>query len=139
MNKDVLWGLVVAVAFVGALFLHEHHKHAISPPAPVSAPVETGEINAVSPAPAPVIVPWPDHQVATQCTLAKPCHTVKIVGTKQKPVYEKVMKGGKVDGTVKCKQVPAVAKEFTKQQVMDAAASYGLSPAQLAELSVCLN
>ena len=57
---------------------------------------------------------------------------------KSKP-HRKVLKGGKVDGKVNCKSVPEVAHQFSKDQVIAAAKEYGLSPAQISALRVCLN
>lgn len=58
----------------------------------------------------------------------------------EKPThYRRVLKGGKVDGKINCKAVPAVAHQFSKDQVLAAAKEYGLSPAQISALRVCLN
>ena len=57
---------------------------------------------------------------------------------KSKP-HRKVLKGGRIDGKVNCKSVPEVAHQFSKDQVLAAAKEYGLAPAQISALRVCLN
>ena len=52
--------------------------------------------------------------------------------------YRQVRKGRKIDGMVKCKSVPPVAHQYSKDQVLAAAKEYGLSPAQISALRVCL-
>ena len=46
-----------------------------------------------------------------------------------------LLKGKKID----CGVVPKVAHQFSKDQVLAAAKEYGLSPAQISALRVCLN
>jgi hypothetical protein len=58
---------------------------------------------------------------------------------KKPTAYRRVHKGGKIDGAIKCKSVPQVAHQFSKDQVLAAAKEYGLSPAQISALRVCLN
>jgi hypothetical protein len=59
--------------------------------------------------------------------------------TKKSVVYRKVLKGGKLGDAMACKQVRSAAAEYTKAQVLAAAKQYGLSPAQVSALRVCLN
>ena len=67
------------------------------------------------------------------CSVAKPCPVVKPTR-----VYRKVLTNGKLDGRIGCRYVPKIAAEFDRKQVLAAAEQYGLSPAQLAALHVCL-
>jgi hypothetical protein len=53
----------------------------------------------------------------------------------KKPTHSRrVPKGGKI----KCELVPQIAHQFSKDQVLAAAKEYGLSPAQISALRVCL-
>jgi len=56
-----------------------------------------------------------------------------------KPVFHKVLKGGKQGAPVGCKEVKSAASAYTHAQVRVAMQQYGLTEAQIAALFVCLN
>jgi hypothetical protein len=124
---NVIGGTAGALALVGILYLHGCKSeapvvptppHADAKPTPKTAPLDHWAVPA--PAPAPVVV--------------APVHTKA-----GKKVYHRVLKGGKLDGPVQCKDVPLLAKQAPKDKVLAAAKEYGLTPKQLADLRVCLN
>lgn len=107
-----LIGGTIAVLGLAAL-LYFGMQHSTARPVPVSIPT-------------PVVAP-----VHRQAPERRPI--------RRKPVYHRVLKGGKIDGRVSCAHVPQIAYEYSKDQVINAAKQYGLSPAQLSALRVCLN
>ena len=103
-------GGVISIVALGALF----YFGAQTPPT-VSTVAPTSEPQVLKP---PVVIP-------------------PLV--KKPSTYHRVLKGGKLDGKVNCKKVPPVARQFSKDQVLAAAKEYGLSPAQISALRVCLH
>jgi hypothetical protein len=137
MSTNFVGGALVVAALGGLLYLHGCKREESKPvkaPTPITNPAPVKPVAPVVPVPAPA-----PKVEANPCTVAHPCHPVKPVGNPKKPVYHKVLKGGKLDGPIDCKRVPEVAKTFTPEQVMKAAKQYGLTPEQLAQLRVCLN
>ncbi len=114
-------GGALAVLALGAL-LYFGLKH----PAPIPAPA----VSTVAPLRAPQVLKPPG---------IKKIAAVPAPVPQPRNKYRRVLKGGKLDGEISCKEVPAVAHQFTPDQVLAAAAQYGLSPAQLSALRVCLN
>jgi len=86
-----------------------------TPPKPATAVVTT----TVTPTPAPAVAP--PTQIAP-----------KIAPVKPPLKFRKVTK-------MDCSWVPAVTKNYTKEQITAAAQQYGLPPAQVSALRACLN
>ena len=102
---------------------------------PKSAPASASVSTVVPAKSAQVLKPKPLVSAHTSgCTVEKPCPVVKPA-----TVYRKVLTNGKLDGRIGCRYVPKIASKFDRQQVLAAAEQYGLSPAQLSALRVCLN
>ena len=121
-SLNLIGGVLAAVALGAVLYFGAHAPPTVSTVAPVSEPqvlkppvVEKPLVVEKSPVVPPVVSPL----------------------VKKPTTYRRVRKGGKIDGKVKCKSVPPVAHQFSKDQVLDAAKEYGLSPAQISALRVC--
>jgi hypothetical protein len=112
-------GGVIAVVALGAMFYFGAEK-----PPTVSTVVAPAQEQVLKP---PVVKP-----PVVEKSVIPP------LVEKSRP-HRRVLKGGKVDGKIDCKEVPEVAHHFTKDQVLAAAKEYGLSPAQISALRVCLN
>lgn len=128
-TMNVLGGTLGVLALGSIFFLHGCDKKPAAP-APV-AKVEAPAVVAPAPVPGPVVL--------SPCTAEHPCHTVIQSGPPNKPVYNRVLKGGRIGAPINCKTVPLAAKVASKDDVIAAAKEYGLTPAQLAQLRVCLN
>jgi hypothetical protein len=109
LSVNAIGGAIAIVALGAVIYFGAHAPPTVSTVAPVSEPQVLK----------PPVVPPP--------LVEKPS------------TYRKVLKGGKIDGKVKCKSVPPVVHQFSKDQVLAAAKEYGLSPAQISALRVCLN
>ena len=132
-TMNVIGGTLGVIALGSIFFLHGCDKKPVEsmPVAKIETPV-----NPYEPA---VPIPTPPNQMPAQCTVEHPCHTVIQSGPAKKPVYNRVLKGGRIGAPINCKTVPLAAKVASPDDVMKAAKEYGLTPAQLAQLRVCLN
>jgi hypothetical protein len=121
MSMNGIGGVAAVIALAAILYAHERHRTAAAP-APVPTRVEI-------PVPAPAPKPAPRK-------FARPKRpTVE----EKKPVYRKVIKGGKIDGPISCKQVPLIAHQYPPDKVIAVAKQYGLSPSETSQLRLCLN
>lgn len=119
MNINMFGAALGVAALATIVIYHGHREHeaaAIAPPPAAVSPISA----AVEKAP----------------SVERPREIVPAV---RKPVYHRVLKGGKIDGPVNCKSVPPLAKVYSPEQVLAAAKQYGLTPEQLGQLRVCLN
>lgn len=128
------WIGAVFAAVALAVIVFANYRIPKLAPAPVAARVEksapvSSHIAVVSPPRSHIAVVSPPRS-----HIASPPHIV----LKRPPTYHKVLKGGKLDGPVDCSRVPAVAKQFTYEQIQSAAAAYGVPPGVLAKYRVCL-
>lgn len=129
LTVNIVGGALAIGALATIVFFGAGAACSVSTPVPPAVPVK--------PLAPHVSAGKKHHHELRHCTVEHPCHTV--VPTDKPGVYRKVLKGGRLDGKVDCSQVPAVAREFSPDQVIAAAKQYGLSPAQLSALRVCLN
>ena len=117
-SVNAIGGTLAAVALAVVLFFGV--RQVVCPTQPTASTVVV--------APAPQVLKPP---VAKSDTSPAPAPKPKV--------YRKVLKGGKLGAKVDCTWVPSVAHQFSKDQVLAAAKEYGLSPAQISALRVCLN
>lgn len=141
MTLNQVGGLFGALALAVILLFHHHEVEKREPvrPAPVAA-------EPVRPAPKaePTPAPEPEHQFPSlipcigdgKCgPRREPTHPV----FRPKPVYHRVLKGGKIDGPMDCKQVPEIAKKYPPAVVIRYAKKMGMDPETLGKLRACLN
>ena len=122
MNINVLGGAIAASAFLAIVVFHGMHHDA---PKAIPVPPAKVEIKAAAPQPAK---PKPAHRRPLPKKVAAPGLT-----------YHRVLKGGKIDGTVKCKAVRAFVAGKTPAQLAALQKEYEVSGAQLREYEACLN
>lgn len=56
----------------------------------------------------------------------------------KKPIYRRVLPGGKLDGAIDCKAVPPVARSVPPEVVEQYARQYGVSEEAITKLRLCL-
>ena len=120
-SVNAIGGTLAAVALAVVLFFGV--RQVVCPTQPTASTVVV--------APAPQVLKPPVAKSDTSPTPPAPAPKPKV--------YRKVLKGGKLGAKVDCTWVPSVAHQFSKDQVLAAAKEYGLSPAQISALRVCLH
>ena len=111
-------GGTLAVAALAAVFYFGVQGCSAPPPTVALAPPQPAPVLKPPVAPAPPVVAPPSPQPRK---------------------YRRVLKGGKLGAAIDCKQVPPIAYEYSKEQVLAYAREYGLSPEAISALRVCLN
>jgi hypothetical protein len=116
-SLNAVGGTAAVIAL--AVVLYFGATHAACPPDVAPKPATAVVTTTVTPVPAPAVAP--PMQIVPKATPVKP------------PI--KFRKVTKMD----CSWVPAITKNYSKEQITAAAQQYGLSPAQVSALRACLN
>lgn len=112
MNKGIMAAVVAVAAIIAIFVFHGRRAPPVASAAPISMPVPA---------------------------TAAPAAPQKARAKLTRPVYHRVLKGGKIGGPMACGSVPLVAHQYPKEQVIAFASKLGMTPAQLDKLRVCLN
>ena len=125
LSINVIGGAIAVIALGAVFYFGAQTPLTVQTPPTVSTLAPVSEPQVLKP---PVVQP----------PVVEKLPVIPPLVEKSKP-HRRVHKGRRVDGAVECKTVARIAHQYSKAQVLAAAKEYGLSPAQISALRVCLS